>query len=135
MRGSVQRQRRSWTAYWSAVDTQTGQPKQRTKGGFHTRADAIEHLNETVAAVSAGSYVEPSKTSLGRYMTNEWLPAIAGTVRPNTIDVYSRLTRGHIAGRAIGGIALRDLTGGRLNAHYRELEQHGLSVNTRRLIH
>jgi len=66
---------------------------------------------------------------------DEWLPGIRATVRPNTWSTYERLLRVHVAGREVGALPLRSLTGGHLNALYAEMERDGLSVNTRRLLH
>jgi integrase len=135
MRGSTRRRGSSWTALWDATDPTTGKRRQKSKGGFARQKDAERFLSETLASVNAGTYVEPSKQPLGRFLLDEWLPAIRGTVRPNTHDTYERLMRVHVARRDVGAIPLRSLNGGHLNGLYAELEAAGLSVNTRRLIH
>ena len=135
MRGSTRRRGSSWTALWDATDPTTGKRRQKSKGGFARQKDAERFLSETLASVNAGTYVEPSKQPLARFLLDEWLPAIRGTVRPNTHDTYERLMRVHVARRDVGAIPLRSLNGGHLNALYAELEAAGLSVNTRRLIH
>jgi integrase len=100
-----------------------------------------------LVAVGEGTYIEPSKQPLARFMLDEWLPAISATVRPNTYSTYERLTRRHIAGRDIGGVPLRALTGAHLNGLYAETERcadpecehddkcRGLTINSRRLLH
>jgi integrase len=64
----------------------------------------------------------------------EWLPAIEATVRPLTLTQYRSVVRLRIL-PTLGHLRLQALTGGHLNSLYRELEQDGLSVATRRLTH
>lgn len=135
MRGSTRKRGSSWTALWSDQDAQTGKRRQRSQGGFPTRKAAERHLATVLSSIGAGTYVEPSKELLGRYVMDEWLPAIAATVRPSTHDTYTSLARKHLAGRSIGAVPLRALTGAHITALYVELEQDGLAVNSRRLIH
>ena len=135
MRGSTRKRGKTWTALWDATDPTTGARKQKSRGGFRTQKAADAFLATVIVKVNEGTFVEPSKQPLGSYMTGEWLPAIRATVRPNTHDTHERLSRVHIAGRDIGAVPLRVLTGGHINALYAELELHGLSVNSRRLIH
>jgi integrase len=148
MRGSTRKRGNTWTAYWDGPpDPQTSQRKQKSKGGFKRQKDAQKFLSDTIRAVNEGTYVEPSKQPLGRFLLDEWLPAISATVRPNTYTTYERLTGRHIVGRDIGGTPLRALTGAHLNALYAETERcadpecehdrecRGLAINSRRLLH
>ena len=138
MRGSTRKRGSSWTAYWDVqeYDAETGRTerKQRSKGGFARQKDAQRHLDEVVPAVKAGTYTEPSTQPLARFLIDEWLPAIAGTVRPLTHRNYQSRVES-VARRDIGGVPLRALSGGHLTALYGELERDGLSVGTRRFTH
>jgi integrase len=136
MRGSTRKRGGTWTAYWDlSGDVESGRRRQKAKGGFRTQKDAQRYLASVVVHVGEGTYVEPSRQPLGRYMLDEWLPAIAGTVRPLTLHRYKAITRTYVAGRDIGGIPLRNLTGAHLNVLYAGLERDGLSIATRRLVH
>jgi integrase len=136
MRGFTRKRGDTWTAYWDVTpDAKTGKRRQGSRGGFRTQKEAQRHLASVIVAVGDGNYVEPSKQPLGRYMLDEWLPGISGTLRPLTIHRYQRIADLYVASREIGGIPLRSLTGGHLNALYRELESEGLSIATRRLVH
>ncbi len=136
MRGSTRKRGSTWTAYWDLpADPTSGKRHQASKGGFRTQKEAQRHLASVVTQVGDGTYIEPSKEPLGRFLLDEWLPAIRGTVRPNTHDTYERLMRVHVAKRDIGAIPLRSLNGAHVDALYADLELSGLSVNTRRLIH
>jgi integrase len=135
MRGSTRKRGDTWTALWDATDPVTGKRHQKSRGGFARQRDAERFLSDTLAAVHAGTYIEPSKQPLGRFLLDEWLPGIRATVRPNTHKTYEHLMRVHVAKRAAGAVPLCSLNGGHLNALYAELEAARLSVNTRRLIH
>jgi integrase len=147
MRGSTRKRGKTWTALWSVRDLETDERRQRSKGGFTTRKAAQAFLNSTITSVNEGTYVEPSKQPLAHFMEREWLPAIAGTVRPLTLRKYESVARSYVARRDVGAVPLRGLTGAHLNALYGELERcadpdcehdgkcRGLSVATRRLVH
>jgi integrase len=136
MRGSTRKRGGTWTAYWDlGIDAETGRRLQKSKGGFRTQKDAQRHLAAVVTQVGEGTYVEPSRQPLARYMLDEWLLAIVGTVRPLTHHRYERIARTYVAGRDIGSVPLRSLTAAHPNALYGELEGDGLSIATRRLVH
>ena len=133
MRGFTRKRGGTWTAYWDACDAETGGRRQKSKGGFARQKDAQAHLDEVVPQVKAGTYSEPSKEPLGRFLVDEWLPAIAGTVRPLTHDNYTKIVNRYVTRRDIGSVPLRNLSPGTLTALYGELERDGLSPGTRRL--
>jgi hypothetical protein len=87
-----------------------------------------------LARIGDGSYAAPSKLALGEFLTDEWLPAIEGTVRPSSHATYERLARKHISPH-IGSVRLQALSGGHLNGLYRKLEQSRLSVAVIRGVH
>ena len=104
------------------------------EGRLHTRREAQAFLTDVLSRLGDGSYAAPSKTTLGEFLSGEWLPAVEGTLRPNSAATYRSLVRQQILPR-LGHVRLQALTGGRLNGFYGELEQAGLSVATRRLVH
>ena len=65
----------TWTWYIEDVpDPSTGRPRQVSKGGFRTRKEARDALLEAQAALRSGTFVEPSKRTVGSYLLEEWLP-------------------------------------------------------------
>lgn len=48
------------------------------KGGFMTAREAREDRRSVVEAIRKGSYVRPTKTTLGDYLTERWLPSQKG---------------------------------------------------------
>ncbi len=132
MRGSITKRGSLWSVRYDEPG-ETGR-RQRRKGGFGTKREAEAFLAEQQTRIRDGSYATPSALTLGRFLTDEWLPAVDGTVRPLTLAAYRSRVNAYIAPR-IGSVRLQALSGGHLNALYRELEQAGLSVSTRRGVH
>lgn len=97
MRGSTRKRGMTWTAYFDApADLQTGERRQKTKGGFRTQKEAQQFLADVVTQLGAGNYTEPSKQPLARFMRDEWLPAARGQLRPLTVAKYEQLVRTHV---------------------------------------
>jgi hypothetical protein len=79
MRGSTRKRGSTWTAYWDLPpDVETGDRRQKSKGGFRRQKDAERFLATVVTSVHEGTYSEPSKAPLAAYMATEWLPAVRG---------------------------------------------------------
>ena len=80
----------------------------------------------------------PSKLTVRAFLNDEWLPAIAGTVRPLTLTQYTSTIKNRIVPR-IGHMRLQAVSGGHLNAPS-ELgdgtsDRDGLSPASLRLTH
>jgi integrase len=134
MRGHVRKRGSSWAVVYDEGYDENGKRRQRWKSGFATRKEAQAFLTRVLSSLGDGSYVQPSKLTLREYLEDEWLPAIAGTVRPLTLTQYRSVMKGRILPR-LGHHRLQALTGGHLNGLYRELEEEGLSAASRRLTH
>jgi integrase len=134
MRGHVRKRGKTWSVIYDEGIDENSKRIQRWKGGFATRKAAQAFLTEILSSLGDGSYVQPSKATLREYLEGEWLPAIAGTVRPLTLTQYQSVVRGRIIPR-LGHLRLQALSGGTLNGLYRELEEKGLSPASRRLTH
>jgi integrase len=134
MRGHVRKRGESWTVVYDERRDEDRKRVQRSKGGFATRREAQAFLTDTLSRLGDGSYAAPSKTMLGEYLTGEWLPAVESTLRPTSFRHYSGAVRLYIV-PSLGQVRLQALSGGHLNALYRELEQRGLSASTRRVTH
>jgi len=134
MRGHVRKRGNSWSVVYDEGIDEDGKRKQRWKGGFATRKAADAFLTDVLSRLGDGSYVQPSKLTLRAFVEEEWLPAIAGTVRPLTLTQYRSVMKGRILPQ-LGHHRLQALAGGHLNGLYRDLEEEGLSPASRRLTH
>jgi integrase len=74
-------------------------------------------LAEILGQLGDGSYVEPSKLTVGEFLTDQWLPAVRASLRPGTWRSYERNVRTALVPR-LGDVPLQRLTPVRLNAMY-----------------
>jgi integrase len=122
-------------------DPITAKRRQKWHSGYRTKREAERALTELLAAVDKGTYVPKSRQTL-RDFIEEWLAAIAPTVRPSTHYSYSRNLRLHVVPR-IGSAPLVAVDAGTLNTLYAALLANGrkdyagggLSPRTVRYIH
>jgi integrase len=100
----------------------TGEARdQRTKAGFKTKVDAVAALAELQTLKAAGSWVEPSKTTLGAFL-DAWVGAL--DARAWTRRGYESVIRTHIK-PALGLRPLRNLTKAEIRAFYSDLRRAG----------
>jgi integrase len=133
MRGSIRKRGTTWSVVYDEPSPD-GKRRQRSKGGFGTKRAASAFLTEQLARLGDGSYAAPTKTTVGTFLADEWLPAVTPTLRPLSVARYGQAIPLYI-GPSIGATRLQALRGGNLNAMYSNLERDGLSVSTRRLVH
>ena len=121
MRGSIRRRGSTYTWYVSMSDPVTGERRQRSKGGFRTKRECQEALNEALARLREGTFVRSSPRGLGVFLVDEWLLAVRPPrVRPSTWDSYRMaVERPHCPGARWGGPA--EAHTGHLTAFYRSL--------------
>ncbi len=119
----------------------TVERRQRCQAGFHTRKEAEEALADAITAQNKGLQVSPEKLTLAQYLEEEWLPAIAGTIRATTLASYTTHVKRHIIPR-LGRTPLRRLTGAQINGLYAVLGNEGkvcgkggLAPNSVRRVH
>ena len=94
-----------------------GSRRQRSKGGFAIKRDAQSFLTTQLAGLASSSYIEPSKMTFGRYLTECWLPTVQTTTRPSTWDSYRRTIDLHIIPE-LGRVGLQRLSAHDLDRFY-----------------
>jgi integrase len=125
MRGFVRKRGSTYTWYFDVPDPLTGKRKQHSRGGFRTKRAAQEALNEALARMREGTFVQPSPRRLGSFLVEDWLPAVRPPrVRPSTWASYRMAVERHIV-PALGGVLLQGLTPAHLTAFYRALLDDG----------
>ena len=130
-RGSVKQSKNgSW--YFVVDTTPAGATirEQTRRRGFGTRRAAQSALTRTLRDLTDQTYVAPARQTLGDYLTATWLPAISATVRPSTLDSYTRNIRIHVSPKAAASVALQQVAAPMLNALYADL----LAGGTRRAL-
>jgi integrase len=121
-------------------DGSTAKRRQKWHSGYRSKREAQRALTELLATRYAGTYIEPSKLSLGEYLVERWLPAVAASIRPTTLVGYRRHVMLYLVPR-IGALTLQELGPDRITVLYRQLLESGgqkgrpLSANTVRRIH
>jgi integrase len=124
MRGGTRKRGSTWTWYLDMIDPATSKRRQRTKGGFRTKREAQAALNDAVAALRTGTFVEPSKVTLGAFLANQWLPTIRTAIRPNTWTTYRIYAETHVI-PTLGKLPLQAVSALHLNQLYADLAAHG----------
>ena len=131
-RGGIYRRGNTWTVFWR-TDTAEGR-KQHTKGGFRTKKEAQQFLTDTLAAIQGGVFREPSKVTLGEFLTERWLPAREMGLRPSTFASYRGLVERHVLPE-IGHVQIQQLSPDQLDLFYSRLIARGLAPKTVRNAH
>jgi len=111
--------RLAWTY---AVDVApSGQPrKQALKGGFATKALAVQAMNLRQVEEEQGTRIEPTRLTVEAWLA-EWLPGMRSRVRGGTWVNYELTVRRHIV-PAIGRVPLQQLTRARIKTLYADLQ-------------
>lgn len=124
MKGHFKKRGASWYFWIELEPGPDGMRKQKTRGGFKTRRDAEHAFAEFRDEVRRGTFVEPSKLTLSRFLDEEWFPGIRASVRPTTWEHYNRSFRNYIR-PSLGRSLLPNVTPARLNAFYADLLESG----------
>jgi Arm DNA-binding domain/Phage integrase, N-terminal SAM-like domain len=124
VRGGIRKRGTTWTWYLGVLDPATGRRRQLSKGGFRTKREAQAALNEAMAALRSGAFVEPSRLTLGAFLTEQWPPTTRAAVRATTWTTYRIYAEAQIL-PALGHVPLQALTAAHLNRLYADLAEHG----------
>jgi hypothetical protein len=122
-RGHVYKRGDAWT-YVLDISLPGQRRRQKSKGGYRTKREALAALNEAQSALQRGIYVEPSKLSVKTFLVDHWLPAIESGLRKSTVQGYRSAITNYVLPR-LGETRLQALTPDQLNAFYGELLKTG----------
>jgi integrase len=123
MTGSVKRDGARGPWYFVVdVASPDGQRRQLRRRGFPTKKAAEAALAEVVTEQNRGTFVRPTRRTIGVYLLDDWLPARRklGSLKPSTLDSYDQLIRAYVVPN-IGAMTLASLDGATLTALYGEL--------------
>jgi hypothetical protein len=131
--GHVRKRGNRWYFVHSIDDAATGRRRQKWQGGYPSRTEAERRLRESLSALDAGSWIEPTTLTYASYVVDVWLPQMRDQVEGSTLESYERNMRVHVLPR-IGAVRLQKLGAGHLNELYRSLraERIELPKNTNR---
>ena len=109
--------------YWESrvtvgYDPGTGKQIQRSFSG-KTQKEVAKKLKEATAAIDAGTYIAPSKMTVGQWL-DIWTAEYLGGVKPSTITSYKAAVRNHLKPR-LGAIKLEALSAHTVQSFYNSL--------------
>ncbi len=123
MRGYVAKRRnRFYAVIYEGIDPITGREHRRWHPAGTDRTQA-EQLAARLAA-DRGECGRRAGTTLGTYLTRQWLPTKSLTLRPSTWHTYRRLIELHVLPR-LGRMPLRHLRAEHLERLYAALLENG----------
>ncbi|MFC1866440.1 tyrosine-type recombinase/integrase, partial [Chloroflexota bacterium] len=136
MRGHITK--RGKNSYSIAVslgkDATTGKYKYQWVTVKGTKKDAEKRLSELLHQLDNGSFMKPSKTTLGEYL-EKWLKDyVWPNLAPRTAEGYESIVHCHIK-PALGSILLSQLKPEHLQSYYSDKNTQGLSNQTVRHHH
>ena len=137
---SIYRKNQRWYVQVDVPAGPNGKRRRRSVGGFRTKREAKAAEAEALRRIRDGALVEPSRLTVGAYLTELWLPSMASQVRATTLGGYRHNVRAYIVPR-LGDIPLQRLSTARVGAFYGELVASGgqkgrpLSPKTVRYVH
>lgn len=123
MRGSlIQRYKGSWSiildlGYEADATTGTLRRKQKWFTVRGTRKDAEKKLGDLLHAANHGTIVEPSKMTLGKWLT-EWIEAAKPRLRQSSYTRYKGIIDNAILPSSIASILLQQLRGSHIESYY-----------------
>jgi len=125
MRGSIRRRGSTWSiVYDERPDPQTGKRRRRERGGFPDQDAAETALAEAIAAVKSGGYVDPSKVTVSRFLT-DWIDRKAeDDLKPTTATSYRSKIDHHLVPR-LGSLRVQELDVSRIEDALREIHREG----------
>ena len=108
-----------WEArYTDGVDLGTGKQRRRSITG-KTQKEVMQKLTAATAAIDSGTYIQPSKQTLGQWL-DVWEKTYLGGVKPRTRAIYADIIRLHIK-PALGAVRLEALNTHEIQQFYNAL--------------
>jgi integrase len=117
MRGHIrQRSPGCWAIVLDVHDPSTGKRKRRWHSFRGSKREAQVECARLVSALTGGTYVDPSKMTLGAHL-ERWLDHVRAQVSPKTYERYCGVVRGNIL-PALGSVLLTKLQPAQISEMY-----------------
>lgn len=87
MKNGIQRRGSTFSYMVRIPDPATGKTKPKWVGGFRSENEAKQARAKALVSLHRGDYVEPSKITVGGYLTS-WMEMHAETLKPSTRENY-----------------------------------------------
>lgn len=96
MKGHIYKRGSTYTyVVTMGYDEMTGKRKQKSKGGFKSSREAQKALNKVLVEIEEGSFVEPSKETLGAFL-DSWLEGKKMNLKESSYMLYERFIHTYI---------------------------------------
>jgi integrase len=96
-----------WAIVLEIRDPQSGKRKRKWHSFAGTKRQAQDECARLVSQLRAGTYLEPSRTTVGEYL-EQWLSHVQIQISPRTFERYCEIVRNNII-PALGSIVLKNL--------------------------
>ena len=117
MKGSLrERSPGKWAIILDIRDPESGKRRRKWHSFSGTKRQAQNECARLITDMQGGSYLEPSKLTVGELLTR-WLDHAKSQVSPRTFERYGELVRKNII-PAIGGLLLMKLRPAQISAFY-----------------
>ncbi len=116
---------KTWTVKYYEP-TPDGKRKQRWKGGFTSKRDALAFEVSVKDQINKHTYTRPTKLLLSAFLRDEFLPGVKVSRRLTTFESYEMICRVHITPH-LGGWEVAAITPGAIDALYAKLLDKELS--------
>jgi integrase len=125
MRGTIRKRGNTWSiVYDERPDPVTGKRRRRERGGYTTLDEAETALAEAIAAVRSGGYVDPSKITVARFLT-DWIARKAqDDLEPTTASSYRSKIDHHLVPR-LGDLRVQELEVSAIEDMLRDVHRSG----------
>ena len=112
-----------WAIVIDVRDPTTGKRRRKWHGFAGTKRQAQVECARLIAAMDAGTYIEPSKITLEAYL-EAWLTDIRSRVSPRTHERYGEIARKSIV-PVLGKVLLKDLRPAQISRAYSDMLESG----------
>lgn len=135
MRGHVRKRGNKWSVVVYLGYDENGKKRYKWHGGFATKREAERFLASLVEKVHDGTYVEPTKETVGSYFSR-WVEDKQSELRYNTLKKYRWLTSHYVVPH-LGKVPLADLQPRHLQSLYTSLRtgRNGKRLSDRSILH
>lgn len=112
-----------WSIVLDIPDPQTGKRRRKWHSFKGTKREAQVESSRLISAVSGGTYLEPSKTTVAEYL-DRWLDHMKSQVSPRSHERYVEIARKNLV-PLLGGIMLSALRPAQISSAYSKALSHG----------
>lgn len=133
MKGKIEKRGSKWSFVIDIGRDEKGKRQQKRFSGFNTKKEAEKALAEKLHEVNQGTYIEPTKTTVGEYMLS-CLEAKKTKVKPGTFKHYAWIVTNHIVPK-LGHIQLLKLKPQHIEKFYNGLLTGDNPVSKRTIKH